>query len=229
MSPTRLPFFLFYSLVVSCGLPAVNSTRPAASQDATESNLIVAGSVEGGSFSLNVPRMAIAQVDQIEMPRESLYHKGALKIYSGEVPVAMPAPILCEVALDSVTDSSEATQDSESLPPPPPPLPPASKPESKGLGLSQTPVRPVVQESFIMDGRRVGPFSLSRGVYTVLLDVYDQDGRRKFFGNSIFKVSNGQITQLRLQMHQLPGSCDLPGGVVIDPVFLEKDTTADEI
>jgi len=176
-------------LIVGCGITTTKKTEDKRSGE--DATGVTAGaSVNNQQFSLSLPYLPDIK------PNSHL--KAYLRIYDSHV----AEPHTDDCSPEKVVDIEDASS------------------QKKGIELTQRPAKIVYEDSLEYKvGASIGPILLDPGLFTAILEVYDDSGKR-FSGTSWFDVKHKSISNIEMKMVSV-SDCRGGGnnsGVVITPV-----------
>ena len=199
------------SLVIAgCGITATKKNED--KKDSEDASGIKAGaSVNNQQFSLSLPYLPDVKPGTVM--------KAHIRIFTSHV--SMPtAYVDCAaesypaVKVDvSTSDEAQPSVDQGA----PGAEPQVSQNPEKEFGLTQRPAKAVYEDSMEYKvGASIGPILLDPGLFTAILDVYDERGKR-YTGTSWFEVKMNVVSNIAMKMEYV-NDCGGSGGVIITPI-----------
>jgi hypothetical protein len=197
-------------LIVGCGITsAKKNERKKEGDDA--SGVKAGASVNNQQFSLALPYLPEA--------KPNTYLKAHIRIFDSHV--ALPAAYVECGATGEPSVSGEVSMSDEAVSSGEvwysAPTKPTAK--EKDFALTQRPAKTIYDNSLEYKvGASIGPINLDPGLFTAILDVYDERGKR-YTGTSWFEVKQGVVSYTDMKMEYV-NDCGGSSGVVINPIII---------
>ena len=196
-------------LIVGCGITSAKKNEGKKESD-DASGVKAGASVNNQQFSLALPYLPEV--------KPNTYLKAHIRIFDSHV--ALPAAYVECGATGEPSVSVEVSMSDEAVSSGEVGYSAPTKPSAKekDFALTQRPAKSIYDNSLEYKvGASIGPINLDPGLFTAILDVYDERGKR-YTGTSWFEVKQGVVSYTDMKMEYV-NDCGGSSGVVINPII----------